>query len=153
MSSSLASASPVSSSDRSHHLTLPGGSRHRATNVSLPLGFASVGITHRQLPLDPLDVERDGERDRCSKGRGGPNVVPRGPAREVAPNDSLAPDERHHVYKMLKLRVAICQDDTLEISGIFGDNFSICHSKTLQASSAGHAAPCPGAKPAIRVAP
>jgi hypothetical protein len=73
----------------------------------------------------------------------------------IAPDalDSLAPDECHHVYKMLKLRVVICQDDTLEISGTFGDNSSICHSKTLQASSASRATPYPGAKPAIRVAP
>jgi hypothetical protein len=35
--------------------------------------------------------------------------------------DDLAPEERHHVYKMLRLRILAYPDGTLEVSGIFGD--------------------------------
>jgi len=36
----------------------------------------------------------------------------------VAPDDleSLTPEERHHVYKMLKLRVIVCSDEALEVT-------------------------------------
>jgi hypothetical protein len=37
--------------------------------------------------------------------------------------DGLTPEERHQVYKMLRLRVLVYQDNTLEVSGVFGDSF------------------------------
>jgi site-specific DNA recombinase len=37
--------------------------------------------------------------------------------------DLLTPEERHRVYKMLRLRVATYQDGTIEVSGVFGDSF------------------------------
>ena len=37
--------------------------------------------------------------------------------------DQLKADERHHVYKMLRLRVLVHQDHSLEVSGVFGDSF------------------------------
>ena len=54
----------------------------------------------------------------------------------VAPDalNSLTPEERHHVYKMLKLRVIVGSDGALEVSGAFGDGFAMCHSKTPRAS-------------------
>ena len=54
----------------------------------------------------------------------------------VAPDalESLTPEERHHVYKMLKLRVIAGSDEALEISGAFGDGFAMCHSKTPRVS-------------------
>jgi hypothetical protein len=46
----------------------------------------------------------------------------------VAPNalDSLIPVERHHLYKLLKLRVIIGPDGVLEASGAFGYSFATC---------------------------
>jgi hypothetical protein len=37
--------------------------------------------------------------------------------------DRLTPEERHLVYKVLRLRVAAYQDGKLEISGVFGNAF------------------------------
>jgi site-specific DNA recombinase len=50
----------------------------------------------------------------------------------IAPGalDSLASEERHHTYKMLKLRVIVSPDQTLEVSGAFGDCFAMCDSET-----------------------
>jgi hypothetical protein len=36
----------------------------------------------------------------------------------------LGPEERHHVYKMLRLRVLVHKDTTLEVSGAFGDDLA-----------------------------
>jgi hypothetical protein len=33
---------------------------------------------------------------------------------------SLAPEERHHVYRTLRLRVDAYQDDSIELSGTLG---------------------------------
>ena len=38
--------------------------------------------------------------------------------------DSLDSEERHHIYKMLKLRVLIYPDGALEIVGVLTDSFS-----------------------------
>ena len=71
---------------------------------------------------------------------------------DIAPDalDSLTPDARHHVYKTLRLRVVALQDDSLEISGTFGDSPAMCQSRTLRATLAGRAAPCPGASSGAR---
>jgi site-specific DNA recombinase len=37
--------------------------------------------------------------------------------------DRLTAEERHQVYKMLRLRVLIYQDRSLEVSGVFGNSF------------------------------
>ncbi len=37
--------------------------------------------------------------------------------------DLLTPEERHQVYKMLRLRVAVYKDGSLEVSGVFGNSF------------------------------
>ena len=46
----------------------------------------------------------------------------------IAPTalDSQAPEERHHVYKMLKRRVVAHPDEALEVSGAFGDGLAVC---------------------------
>ncbi len=43
----------------------------------------------------------------------------------IAPGalDSLTPEERHLVYKMLRLKVVANLDGSLEVSGAFGDCF------------------------------
>jgi hypothetical protein len=73
----------------------------------------------------------------------------------VAPDalESLTPKDRHHVYKMLKLRVIVGSDGALEISEAFGDGFTMCDFKTPRAGSSGHAAPGPGARSAIQASP
>jgi DNA repair ATPase RecN len=65
----------------------------------------------------------------------------------VAPDAlaSLAPEERHNVYKMLKLRVVAYQDDSLELSGTFGESLAMCQSRTLRANLSGRAGSDPGA--------
>jgi len=37
--------------------------------------------------------------------------------------DALSPEERHQVYKMLRLTVEISPDGSLEVSGVLGDSF------------------------------
>ena len=65
----------------------------------------------------------------------------------VAPDAlaSLAPEDRHHVYKTLKLRVVAYQDDSLELSGTFGESLAMCQSRTLRANLSGRAGSDPGA--------
>jgi hypothetical protein len=44
--------------------------------------------------------------------------------------DSLLPEERHQVYKMLRLRVIAHVDRTLEVSGVFGGSLGVSSLKT-----------------------
>ena len=37
--------------------------------------------------------------------------------------NALEPEERHQVYKMLRLTVDVCADGSLEVSGVLGDSF------------------------------
>ena len=41
--------------------------------------------------------------------------------------DELAPEERHQVNRMLRLRAAIRIGGTLEVSGMFGEGSGFCH--------------------------
>jgi hypothetical protein len=43
--------------------------------------------------------------------------------------DGLSPEERHQVYRMLRLRAAVKIGGTLEVGGI-GEGSGFCHSKT-----------------------
>jgi hypothetical protein len=43
--------------------------------------------------------------------------------------DDLAPEERHHVYKMLKLRVNMHPDRMLEVSGVLSEDLGLCKTK------------------------
>jgi site-specific DNA recombinase len=49
--------------------------------------------------------------------------------------DDLAPEERHRVYKLLKLRVGLQPDGILEVSGVLGEAPSDCKTDTLQPSN------------------
>jgi flagellar motility protein MotE (MotC chaperone) len=40
--------------------------------------------------------------------------------------DALSPKERHHVYKLLKLRVRVDVDGTLEVDGVLGETEEVC---------------------------
>ena len=37
--------------------------------------------------------------------------------------DTLSPEERHQVYKMLRLTVEISPDGSLDVTGVLGDSF------------------------------
>jgi hypothetical protein len=37
--------------------------------------------------------------------------------------DALTPEERHHVYKMLRLALEVAPDGTIDVSGVLGDRF------------------------------
>jgi hypothetical protein len=37
--------------------------------------------------------------------------------------DTLSPEERHHIYKMLRLTVAVFAAGSLDVTGVFGDSF------------------------------
>jgi hypothetical protein len=37
--------------------------------------------------------------------------------------DTLSPEERHNVYKMLRLSVEISPDGSLDVTGVLGDSF------------------------------
>jgi len=39
--------------------------------------------------------------------------------------DNLPPEERHRIYKMLRLKVVVGADESIEISGAFRDHLSI----------------------------
>jgi hypothetical protein len=42
----------------------------------------------------------------------------------------LSPQERHQVYKMLRLEVTLYPDYEVEVTGALGGDFAMCHSKT-----------------------
>jgi site-specific DNA recombinase len=48
--------------------------------------------------------------------------------------DDLASEERHHVYKLLKLRVNMHPDRMLEVSGVLGEDLDLCESKSSSGS-------------------
>ena len=51
----------------------------------------------------------------------------------IAPEalDSLTPEERHHLYKMLRLEVVVRLDATLEVSGVFGEGVSLSNEELV----------------------
>ena len=49
--------------------------------------------------------------------------------------DGRVPEERHRVYKLLKLRVDLQPDGMLEVSGVLGETPSDCKKDTLSPSS------------------
>jgi hypothetical protein len=44
--------------------------------------------------------------------------------------DGLTPEERHQVYRMLRLRATVRIGGTLEVGGMFGEGSGFCHSET-----------------------
>jgi len=75
-------------------------------------------IRERRDRLDELERDRDAVLD---------SLV------EIAPQalGSLTPEERNRFYKLLRLQVVVGLDDTLEISGAFGDGVGVCESEPL----------------------
>jgi hypothetical protein len=46
---------------------------------------------------------------------------------DIAPEalDSLIPEARHRLYKLLRITVIVQPDTTLEVSGVFGEGLSV----------------------------
>ena len=40
--------------------------------------------------------------------------------------DALTPDEKHQLYRILRLEVVLREDCTLEVSGAFGEGLDVC---------------------------
>jgi hypothetical protein len=49
--------------------------------------------------------------------------------------DALTPEERHRIYKLLKLKVNLLTDGTLKVSGALGDGAEVCETETVSRSS------------------
>jgi hypothetical protein len=64
---------------------------------------------HREV-LEALERDRDALLE--SYGRMSPSAL-----------DTLNPEERHYVYKMLRLTVEISPDGSLDVSGVLRDSF------------------------------
>jgi hypothetical protein len=45
--------------------------------------------------------------------------------------NSLTPEQRHHLYKILRLRVEINLDGSLEVGGMLGDHVTVCRMEEL----------------------
>ena len=56
--------------------------------------------------------------------------------------DSLLPEERHQVYKMLRLKVIAHVDRSLEVTGVLADAEGLSVSK-LETASRNHSPPAP----------
>jgi hypothetical protein len=44
---------------------------------------------------------------------------------------AVTPEERHHLYKMLRLEVSVRPDSSLEVSGVFGEAVSLSDSELV----------------------
>lgn len=49
--------------------------------------------------------------------------------------ESLEPEERHRISKMLRLRVITALDGSVEVNGVFGDALSVCELEPSSSSS------------------
>ncbi len=58
--------------------------------------------------------------------------------------DEATPEERHQLYKMLRIRVTAKVDGYLELKGEFSGRLSVCTSEATRARSAEHALPWQG---------
>jgi site-specific DNA recombinase len=78
-----------------------------------------TALRSRKVHLDELERDRDALLESYAR------MVPE----EL---DRLTAEERHQVYKMLRLKVVTNPDGSLEVSGAFGDGFGICETDTVR---------------------
>ena len=73
-------------------------------------------LRHHRERLEDLERDRDALLDFLE---------------DIAPEalESLTSEERHHLYKMLHLRVSAKANGSLEISGAFEESLSVCNSE------------------------
>ena len=89
-------------------------------------------VLYRSIPIDtlsdPLSKEEPDGRTRTCR----PPKPPEHYAR-IAPDalDSLMLEERHRLYKMLRLDVFVRPDSSLEVRGVFGESVSLSDSELV----------------------
>jgi hypothetical protein len=71
-----------------------------------------AALRNQQQALEALELDRDVLLDHYAA---------------IAPEalDSLIPEERHRLYKMLRITVIVQPDTTLEVNGVFGEGLSV----------------------------
>jgi len=64
------------------------------------------------------------------------------PSRLLVPQapDSLTPEERHQIYKMLRVQVSVGPNETVEVTGAFTADSTVCNS--VSARTRGTGTPC-----------
>jgi len=58
--------------------------------------------------------------------------------------DALTPEERHRVYKMLRLRVVLNSDGSTEITGVFGESLEAGASGSVKTEVSSRSVPTAG---------
>jgi hypothetical protein len=88
-----------------------------------------------QLDEAPMTAERElgalrGRQEVHNRARAGPGR-PVDSLAEAAPDalDPLTPEERHRVYRMLRLEVIADHDGSLEAAGAFDSELSFCEKR------------------------
>ena len=78
-----------------------------------------AAIQSRREALERLELDREALLEHYAR---------------VAPEalDSLTPEERHRLYKMLRLEVLVRPDSSLEVSGVFGETVSLSDSELVR---------------------
>ena len=46
--------------------------------------------------------------------------------------DDLGPKERHSIYRMLRLKVVVCADGSVEVTGVFGGPLEVGASRSMK---------------------
>ncbi len=81
-------------------------------------------------PLALLQILKAEERDRDALLENYAEMMPEA-------LDVLQPEERHRVYKMLRLRAVAFPDGSLEVSGALGEELFVCKGPTRRSRSRG----------------
>ena len=81
-------------------------------------------------PLALLQILKAEERDRDALLENYAEMMPEA-------LDVLQPEERHRVYKMLRLRAVAFPDGSLEVSGALGEELFVCKDPTRWSRSRG----------------
>ena len=77
-----------------------------------------ASLQHRQEAIEALKRDKEALLDYYAS---------------IAPEalDSLTPEERHHLYRMLRLEVVVRLDANLEVSGVFGEGASLSNDELV----------------------
>src|SRR5215211_3496550 len=103
-----------------------------------PSGLSSTPGLHRRtspIRLLPSPTTRSPENlhrsRRLRDPRGGEPYA--GMVLEIS--DNLTPEERHSIYKMLRLRIVVSPDGPVEITGVFGGLLEARTSSSVKSES------------------
>jgi hypothetical protein len=75
-------------------------------------------LQNRQQAIEALERDRDAQLEHYAA---------------IAPEalEALTPEERHHLYRMLRLEVIIRPDANLEVSGVFGEGMPVSNAELV----------------------